>query len=103
MVSKVLPSARSVLCAVGLSMLFGASAFGQAAGVIRGRVTDAAARSIPEVAIGISGTTLGALTNSSGDYVLSNVPAGRRVVTTRRIGYTRATRSEERRVGKECS
>jgi TonB-linked SusC/RagA family outer membrane protein len=95
MVSKVLPSARSVLCAVGLSMLFGASAFGQAAGVIRGRVTDAAARPIPEVAIGISGTTLGALTNSSGDYVLSNVPAGRRVVTTRRIGYTRATQAVE--------
>jgi TonB-linked SusC/RagA family outer membrane protein len=58
------------------------------AGVIRGRVTQAAGgQPVPNVQIMVVGSTLGTLTNETGDYSLAAVPAGSRVVIARRIGY----------------
>ena len=60
----------------------------QSSGTVRGHVTDAAtSRAIAEAQVLVEGTRLGAVTNASGDYTISNVPAGPRRVTVRRIGY----------------
>ncbi len=50
-------------------------------------------RPIPEASVNVTGTTLGAVTNSNGDYVIVNAPAGQREVVARRLGYSRQTRS----------
>ena len=103
MVSQVAtaPRRRALACALGL-MLVASTAFAQTTtGTVRGRVTDAASRPIPDVAIGVTGSSLGALTNSNGDYTLSNVPAGAQVVTARRIGYARASQRVEVAAGAE--
>ena len=60
-------------------------------GVIRGRVSQSTGgQAIPNVQIMVVGTTVGALTNESGEYSLAAVPAGTRIVIARRIGYTEA-------------
>ncbi|MEO5580371.1 MAG: TonB-dependent receptor plug domain-containing protein, partial [Gemmatimonadaceae bacterium] len=66
---------------------------GQAAtGVVRGRVTDAASgRGLGEAQVLVTGTRIGAITDSNGDFTLSLVPAGDRSVTVRRIGYQAST------------
>lgn len=73
-----------------------------ATGTVRGRVTDAASRPVPEVVIGVAGTSLGALTNSAGEYSLTNVPAGAQTVTARRIGYARSTQRIDVAAGAEA-
>ena len=76
-----------------LAIPFG-NADAQSSGTIRGRVMDAGSqRPIPEAQVNVTGTTLGAVTNSNGDYVITNVPAGQREIVARRIGYTRQTRT----------
>ncbi|WP_332696192.1 carboxypeptidase-like regulatory domain-containing protein [Bosea sp. (in: a-proteobacteria)] len=70
------------------------AAHAQGTGTIRGRVMDAnSQRPIPEASVNVTGTTLGAVTNSNGDYVIVNAPAGQREVVARRLGYSRQTRS----------
>ena len=60
----------------------------QAGGTVRGRVTDAASgRALPDAQVLVEGTRIGGITNSTGDYTLTGVPAGERRVTVRRIGY----------------
>jgi TonB-dependent starch-binding outer membrane protein SusC len=95
MASQVSSLARYGLCAIGFVALSAASAVAQS-GVIRGRVTDAAAqRPVSDVTVTVVGTSSGAVTNASGDYVIANVPAGSRSVVTRRLGYSRVTRTVE--------
>lgn len=66
----------------------------QGTGTIRGRVMDAATqRPIPEAQVSITGTSVGAVTNSNGDFVIAAAPAGQREVVARRLGYTRQTRT----------
>src|SRR5688500_5533184 len=70
------------------------AAHAQGTGTIRGRVMDASSqRPIPEASVNVAGTTLGAVTNSNGDYVIANAPAGQREVIARRLGYSRQTRT----------
>jgi TonB-dependent SusC/RagA subfamily outer membrane receptor len=60
----------------------------QSTGTIRGHVTDASSgRAISDARVLVEGTRIGAVTNSSGDYTLTAVPAGSRTITIRRIGY----------------
>ena len=61
-------------------------------GVVRGKVTDAGSgRGLAEAQVIVTGTRIGALTNSAGEFTLSGVPAGDRTVTIRRIGYQAVT------------
>lgn len=62
----------------------------QGTGTIRGHVTDATGqRAVSDVQVTVSGSQLGAVTNASGDYVITSVPAGTHQLTARRLGYTR--------------
>lgn len=66
--------------------------------IVEGRVTDAAnQRPLENVQVTIDGTTLGAMTNASGNYRITGipVPAGTAdvVVRVRAIGYSRETRT----------
>ncbi len=63
----------------------------QATGPVRGRVVETGSlQPVGEVQVNIVGTTLGALTNASGDFTIINVPAGERQVRVRRIGFRAA-------------
>ena len=59
-----------------------------ATGTIRGKVTEASSgRGLTDAQIQVVGTRVGALSQASGEYVLSAVPVGARVVQIRRIGF----------------
>ncbi|HUF27478.1 MAG TPA: TonB-dependent receptor plug domain-containing protein, partial [Gemmatimonadaceae bacterium] len=62
--------------------------FAQATGTIRGRVVETRTqRPMSDVRVTVTGTRLGALTGATGEFVISNVPAGSRVVRAQFIGY----------------
>jgi TonB-linked SusC/RagA family outer membrane protein len=85
------PLARRILCAIGLLTL-ASPATAQGTGTIRGKVTDQNARPLSDVSVTVTGTTLGAITGATGDYMIVNVPAGQQQVQTRRLGYNRILR-----------
>ena len=64
---------------------------GQATGRITGIVTAEGGRPVNGVSVQVVGSQLGAVTNDSGRYSISAVPAGTRQVQARRIGFTSAT------------
>ena len=72
-----------------LALLLGLPGVLQAqTGTIRGRVVDAASNQpLSDVQVRVENSTLGALTQANGEYVLGNVPAGRATVSARRVGY----------------
>ena len=58
-------------------------------GTVRGTVTDAAnGRGLAEAQVTVSGTRVGTTSGTTGEYVLVGVPAGPRVISVRRIGYS---------------
>ena len=91
-------NSRAPLAVVAvLSLVAGAAAVAaaQQAAAVVGRVTDqTTGQPLVNARITVPGTSLLAATNADGRYRLGNVPPGQVTV--------RATRSEERRVGKEC-
>lgn len=87
-------SMRTVLRSLLLVTLAGGLSAGRAdaqappQGSITGRVTDAAnGRPIPSVQVNIVNTTIGALTNDQGQYILRAVPAGSYTVRALRVGF----------------
>jgi len=61
---------------------------------VRGRVTDASnSRPIGDAQVLVEGTRIGGISNAAGDFTLTNVPAGPRRITVRRIGYQPLTLS----------
>ncbi|HUQ99818.1 MAG TPA: TonB-dependent receptor plug domain-containing protein, partial [Gemmatimonadaceae bacterium] len=79
-----------VACALLLPM----SGWAQGLGTIRGRVVEAGSgRPLGEVQVYVEGADRGAITDAGGNYVLSNIPTGARVIRTRRVGYAPVTRS----------
>lgn len=79
----------AVLVAV---MIPDAPARAQGAGVVRGTVVDSASRRPLEgVQVTIVGTTAGALTNASGEFVLRAVSSGVRTVRAMRLGFVAAS------------
>ena len=57
-------------------------------GTVSGVVTDqASSRPAPDVQVLIAGTQRGTMTDAQGRYTIAGVPAGNRVVQTRRVGY----------------
>jgi len=66
----------------------------QATGTVSGRVTDASiGRGLPDVQILVTGTRIGTITGSNGEFTLVGVPVGERTLTVRRIGYQPTTRA----------
>ena len=78
-----------VLTFLALALLASpALAVGQGAGIIRGRISDAATGApLAGVQVRVDGTTVGAQTGPDGTYAIVGAPAGSRFVSTRRLGY----------------
>ena len=78
-----------VLTFLALALLASpALAVGQGAGIIRGRISDAATGApLDGVQVRVDGTTIGAQTGADGTYAIVGVPGGSRFVSTRRLGY----------------
>ena len=90
--------AFALLAAVLTSVVAVAGAGAQAAtsrqGGITGRVTDqSTGLPVPSTAVVVTGTSLGALTNDSGVYVIRGVPAGTHQLRASRVGYGPAVRT----------
>ena len=65
-----------------------ALAAAQGAGIIRGRVTDAATGApLGSVVVRVEGSTVGAQTAADGTYAIVGVPAGAQTISVRRLGY----------------
>ena len=86
---------RRAAMALAVSLLLLPSVLtAQTTGTIRGRVTDASnGRALSAAQVSVDGTRVGGMTNANGDYTLSGVPAGLRIVVVRRIGYQPARMS----------
>jgi TonB-linked SusC/RagA family outer membrane protein len=80
---------RRVLSFLTLALLAcPALALAQGAGIIRGRVSDAATGApLVGVQVRVDGTTIGAQTGTDGTYTITGAPAGSRTLSARRIGY----------------
>ena len=80
---------RRVLSSLALaSLAFPPLLVGQGAGIIRGRISDAATGApLVGVQVRVDGTTIGAQTGADGTYTITGAPAGSRSLTTRRLGY----------------
>jgi TonB-linked SusC/RagA family outer membrane protein len=87
------PRVARLSCAIVLGLATASIADAQGTGVIRGRATDATERPLADVAVTVNGTTFGATTNAAGEYSIPNVPAGSRTLSTRRLGYSRSTKT----------
>lgn len=67
-----------------------------AVGTITGRVTDAATgQGLSGVSIVVEGAKLGVVSDASGRFRLTNVPAGRQRITAISLGYSRLTQEVE--------
>ncbi|MBL0171844.1 MAG: SusC/RagA family TonB-linked outer membrane protein [Gemmatimonadaceae bacterium] len=65
-----------------------------ATGTVRGRVTDAVTgRAIVDAQVQVTGTRIGAVTGTTGDYLLTQVPIGSRIISVRRLGFQPATQA----------
>jgi len=63
-----------------------------AVGAVRGKVSDAASgRGLGEVQFVITGSRIGAISTTNGEYIITAVPVGTRSVSVRRIGYSPVT------------
>ncbi len=86
-------AAGGLLAFLALTAVTASPALAQT-GVVQGLVVDAASmRPLSNVQILVAGTGIGQLTNSSGRYVLLNVPAGEHTVQATLIGFDEATQT----------
>lgn len=84
------PRSRAALVAVlSAVLMFSAEALqAQATGTVRGTVVDATSmRPLAGAQVSIAGVGLGTITNSSGQFLIVNVPAGEARVRVQMIGY----------------
>ena len=70
-----------------LCLATASQAFAQANGQVTGRVVSGTGQPLNQVQMFVQGTSLGALTNSDGRFLILNVPAGTYVLTAQLIGY----------------
>jgi TonB-dependent starch-binding outer membrane protein SusC len=89
------PFVRRAVSAAALLLAAPMALQGQAAtGTIRGKVTEASSgRGLPDAQISVVGTRLGVLSQATGEYTISGVPVGARVVQVRRIGFQPVSRT----------
>lgn len=93
MEQSVVRSSTRFLCTFTLVVLIAGLALGQATGVVRGVVKDAE-RGDPLIGANVvlTGTTLGAVTDLEGNYIIRNVPEGKYTVAVRYVGYKGQTK-----------
>jgi len=73
-------------------------------GVVQGQVLDGASRRpLDNAQVLVAGTGIGQLTNSSGNFLLLNVPAGEHTVQVTLIGYTEAEQTVTVSAGQTAS
>jgi TonB-dependent starch-binding outer membrane protein SusC len=88
------PVLRRTATAIALLVSTSMTLAAQAAGTIRGHVIDAGTgRPVGDAQVALTGTKIGAVTNASGAYLLTGVPAGTYEITARRLGYNRASQA----------
>ncbi|TGE25889.1 TonB-dependent receptor [Hymenobacter aquaticus] len=56
-------------------------------GPVSGRVVDAKGEPLPGVTVVVAGTTLGSATNTNGEYLIQDVPAGAQTLVISSVGY----------------
>ena len=79
----------SALAACCIAVASATNAFAQGTGVVKGTIVDSASRRPIEAAqVVIAGTTIGSVTNPTGQYIIRNVPAGSHIVRATRLGHS---------------
>ena len=79
-------SLNALLVGIAIYTLGSATALAQG-GTIRGRVADTSGTPVADAVVWVEATALRAMTNASGEYLISAVPAGSVVVRVRRVGF----------------
>lgn len=77
----------------GILITLFAFSFLMAQGSVSGNVSDENGNGLPGANLVLNVTSLGAATNSDGDYTIGNVPAGTYTITATYIGYQSASQS----------
>jgi iron complex outermembrane receptor protein len=77
---------RRHLLATFLMIFFSASLFAQQTGSVKGRVTTADGRIATSVSVKLNGTTLGAITDEDGIYIIRKVPVGNYTLVVSAVG-----------------
>ncbi len=95
----------SLAAAVCASLVAAPRAHGQAAtGTVIGRVTDARSRlPIEGASVEVSSTRIGSLSSADGQFRITGVPAGPRLLIVRRIGFAVARREVAVTAGQETT
>jgi len=76
---------------IPLAEVYAAPVRAQGTGTVRGRVFEVGSeRSLSPAQVTIPGTSIGAVTDAAGHYVMANVPAGPHTVRARMIGFATA-------------
>jgi len=79
---------------LALLLLLVQAGWAQEAGTLKGKVVDKSTKEgLPGANIVVKGTSLGASTNLSGEYIIRNVPAGDQTLVVSYIGYKSLTAS----------
>src|SRR5690349_9077849 len=77
----------AVLTLLAGSLVLPAAAVAQGTATVRGKVTDTDGPVVAAQVV-VAGTRLGAVTQPTGEYVITNVPAGAQTLRVMRIGYS---------------
>jgi len=77
----------TIVVAIFLLFVFHSVAFAGLTGKISGQVVDSRGEGLPGVAIQLEGTTIGALSDFDGNFVILNVPPGEYTAKIRLVGY----------------
>src|SRR2546427_4540559 len=86
-------TSRKLWMAMTLGMLFVASSAWAQTGTVSGTVTDSLGAPMSGAEVRVVGTTIHTLTDDTGHYQLSNVPAGAHEVRALLLGYKPTTRA----------
>jgi iron complex outermembrane receptor protein len=85
---RVPPQVRAgALAAAALIAAAIANPLSAQSGSLQGRITDSTGKSVVGATISVDGTAIRAMPSSRGAYTLNGVPAGRRIVRVRSLGF----------------
>lgn len=80
---------KGLYALAGIFFFASATSFAQT-GQLEGTITDAQENNpLPGINVGISGTTLGAATDTNGNFIIDNIPVGSHTIQITAVGYER--------------
>ena len=83
---------KGLYAIVGILLFTAATTFAQT-GQLKGTISDAQENNpLPGINIGVSGTTLGAATDTNGNFLIDNIPVGSHIIKITAVGYEREER-----------